>query len=275
MKKIFLILAAAVVLSSQVVAHGGDVEEEIRYATDFPEYEDVRDEIFNLRNGNYTQNLAIQKYFRKPTVGHRDKADAIYWSLCLIENLDSQYVSQELLTSLVESFTNLPETESSGYYSKVYLSDNLQIDWIFAFKMERQGRIAVDIYSGMERFPKKSALFEIKRKDKSFQSELSLVSAPFRAMPKIQKEAIRGMWYALWNFNGEPVVDFKFSSAAERQMYGDTLSMLETHTWQEFCNASDSTDWLINLYESKHKKVSTLERQAFLELVLRCMISGL
>ena len=251
-------------------------QQNFNYATDFPEYEEVRDWIFNMRSRNYTNPVVLYESFY-PTTEVRDKSEAIYYALYIMENLEDEYISQDLLSALVQAFTNLPLKSSPAYYAKVYCSQNLQVDYIFCFLMTAPDCLWVDVYSSSADAKREWFNFEIDDASKGSCEKWSLKKqkGTLNTSPEPDIEVIRGIWFALWNYYWQTDDEFTSYSDAANQMYKDVYIKLLENGRSEFFKASSTIDNIIAIYEEKFGKLSTLERLAFIELVQRCYISGL
>ena len=251
-------------------------QQKFNYATDFPEYEEVRDWIYEERSRNYTNPYVLYKSFY-PTTAVSDKSEAIYYALYIMENLKDEYISLELLSSLVQAFTNLPLKPSSAYYAKVYCSMNLQVDYIFCFLMTDTDCLWVDVFSSSPDSKREWLNFEIDdaSKDSCEKWSLKKLNGSLNTRPEPDREVIRGIWFALWNFYWQSDDEFISPMEAAKLMYKDVSIKLLDNGRSEFFKASNTIDSIIAIYEEKFGKLSTLERLAFIELVQRCYISGL
>lgn len=238
--------------------------------SDFPEYIELRDEMNS--NRNYTHPRVISKNLNTE-ICNQDKSDAIYLALYIMENMETQYVSQDIFSSIVESLTNYPKSINKNYYSKIYIADNLQVSDIITFRKNSNTTLQIDVYTHNS---KNSMVLKINDTKNANQTYLEVVSSTYKNKSHISQEFIRGVWYALWNYQwNNNQTKFIFQNKSEENIYFEITDLLTDYKWIDFCNSSDSIDLFRNFYETKYSKISAQDTLCIVELVQRCLIAGM
>ena len=90
--------------------------------SDFPEEIEVRDRLNQLRNyRNYTYPKILSSKAKFPEAYNQDVSSPIYIAYYILEDLEKEYVSQDLFSEIVESLMTIPKESYNEYYSKIYI----------------------------------------------------------------------------------------------------------------------------------------------------------
>ena len=102
--------------------------------SDFPEEIEVRDRLNQLRNySNYAYPKILSSKAKFSEMYNQDVSSSIYIAYYILINFSKEYVSQDLFSEIVECLKTFPKETYNGYYSKIYIAENLQISNIICF----------------------------------------------------------------------------------------------------------------------------------------------
>ena len=118
---------------------------------DFPEVE-----IINKQQGfkatvddrlHYTYPEIYYRYDWKNNISTVDDvSDAIYIALYIMQNMNENYVSQELFSGIVEALVCPAYKLCKNYYKKIYVVHEFKLKYLIAFALNGQKQYLIDIY---------------------------------------------------------------------------------------------------------------------------------
>lgn len=241
--------------------------------SDFPEEIEVRDRLNQLRNySNYAYPKILSSKAKFSEMYNQDVSSSIYIAYYILINFSKEYVSQDLFSEIVECLKTFPKETYNGYYSKIYIAENLQISNIICF-FKKNDKFQIDIYDYKN---KKSIILSTHNYVENIQKAYKIEYSDYdNNSIRFPKDFIETAWFALWDFQWKNAeTNFALSNKRE-ELYRIISKELNMKSWSEFCNNYKSIIFLEEIFEKLYYKPDYLERMIFTELIQRCLIAGM
>jgi len=244
--------------------------EKMKTVYDFQEIDEIRDQMNTNRNYAYPRVISVNEKFSESY--NQDKSDSIYIALYVMENLNEEYVSQDLFSEIVEALSTYPKGSFNNFYRKIYIANNLQVSHIICFS-KNMDQIIVDIFDEKE---KKSIKIKINNLVDDIQVKFEIEATSYsKKTIDFPKEFIEAAWYGMWDYQWKNSETKFILNDNLKKNYLFILSNLNKITWNDFCNNYNSILFIESLFESMYYRPNYLERMVFVELIQRCLIAGM
>ncbi|MBQ3025848.1 MAG: hypothetical protein IJD23_11165 [Spirochaetaceae bacterium] len=271
MKKFVILFLLLTTLFTCALAQENDILLKYKQETisDFPEVYEIRKTLNKNRNYAYPECLTIKENF--PEVYNNDMSNPIYIAHYIFQNLNIDYVSQKLFSSIVECLITYPKESYDGYYSKIYVAEFFSISHIICFSKNKD-KILIDIY---DEDKKDSIILTLNYVLDNIQVNYDIKSSTYDNKNKMSKEFMEAAWYSMWNYQRKQYPQNFTLNNNTSKLYSNILNELNKKTWKEFCSSYESIVFLEDIFEKEYFEPNFLERMVLVELIQRCLVSNM